>query len=133
MRRRGQFGSSSRRSPASPFHTASLLVAPEQLGEARRGTVVRLDYGGYCCVLGVLPRSNETWGLGPGTKIRCRWTHLTAVGRAPGGRDGAVVEVPVASSGPPSLLYVTMEVRLLSSGRARAGRTRRGGSRGPRS
>ncbi|MQL94281.1 hypothetical protein Taro_026931 [Colocasia esculenta] len=28
--------------------TASLLVAPEPLGEARRGTVVRPDYGGYC-------------------------------------------------------------------------------------
>ncbi|MQM17929.1 hypothetical protein Taro_050911 [Colocasia esculenta] len=44
------FRSSSRRSLASPFLTASLFVAPELLREARRGTVVRPDYGGYCWV-----------------------------------------------------------------------------------
>ncbi|MQL76368.1 hypothetical protein Taro_008763 [Colocasia esculenta] len=43
--RRGQFQSSSRRSPASPFLTASLFAAPEPLREARHGTVVRPDYG----------------------------------------------------------------------------------------
>ncbi|MQL78411.1 hypothetical protein Taro_010844, partial [Colocasia esculenta] len=30
------------------FLTASLLVAPEPLGEARCGTIVRPDYGSYC-------------------------------------------------------------------------------------
>ncbi|MQM12486.1 hypothetical protein Taro_045403 [Colocasia esculenta] len=39
------FRSSSRCSPASPFLTASLFAAPEPLREARRGTVVRPDYG----------------------------------------------------------------------------------------
>ncbi|MQL97165.1 hypothetical protein Taro_029853 [Colocasia esculenta] len=47
------FRSSSRHSPASPFLTASLFAAPELLREARRGTIVRPDYGGYCCVLWV--------------------------------------------------------------------------------
>ncbi|MQL69724.1 hypothetical protein Taro_002020 [Colocasia esculenta] len=40
------FRSSSRHSSASPFLTASLFEAPELLWEARRGTVVRPDYGG---------------------------------------------------------------------------------------
>ncbi|MQL82631.1 hypothetical protein Taro_015107 [Colocasia esculenta] len=44
--RRGHFGSSSWRSLASPFLTASLFVAPEPPREARRGTVVRPDYDG---------------------------------------------------------------------------------------
>ncbi|MQM18691.1 hypothetical protein Taro_051686 [Colocasia esculenta] len=35
--------------------TTSLFVAPEPPREARRGTIVRPDYGGYCCVLCVLP------------------------------------------------------------------------------
>ncbi|MQM20844.1 hypothetical protein Taro_053872 [Colocasia esculenta] len=54
------FRSSCRRSPASPFLTASLIAAPEPLREARRGTVVGPDCGGYCCVTCVLPRSDET-------------------------------------------------------------------------
>ncbi|MQL77360.1 hypothetical protein Taro_009762 [Colocasia esculenta] len=58
-------------------------------------------------------------------------------GRASGGGDGAVVEVPVASSGSPSQCpngcVLRVVVSLLSSGRARVGRRRRGGSRGPRS
>ncbi|MQL70925.1 hypothetical protein Taro_003243 [Colocasia esculenta] len=57
----------------------------------------------------------------------------TSAGHAPGGGDGAVVVVPIASSGSPFQLYVTLGVRLLSSGRARARRRRRGGSRRPRS
>ncbi|MQM19833.1 hypothetical protein Taro_052846 [Colocasia esculenta] len=32
----------------------------------------------------------------------------STTGRTPGGRDGGVVEVPIASSAPPSLLYVTL-------------------------
>ncbi|MQL70376.1 hypothetical protein Taro_002707, partial [Colocasia esculenta] len=40
------FRSSSQRSPASPFLIASLFAALEPLREARRGTVVRPDYGG---------------------------------------------------------------------------------------
>ncbi|MQM12908.1 hypothetical protein Taro_045828 [Colocasia esculenta] len=53
--------SSSRRSPASPFLTASLFVALEPLREARRGTVVQPDYGSYCSVTCVLPHSEEMW------------------------------------------------------------------------
>ncbi|MQM11523.1 hypothetical protein Taro_044431 [Colocasia esculenta] len=58
--------------------TASLLTAPEPFGEVRRGTVVRPDYGGYCCVACVLPRSDEMRGPGPRSRIRRRWTRLTA-------------------------------------------------------
>ncbi|MQM09669.1 hypothetical protein Taro_042544 [Colocasia esculenta] len=42
--------------------TASLFVAPEPPREARRGTVFRPDYDGYCCVLHVLPHSDERGG-----------------------------------------------------------------------
>ncbi|MQL93507.1 hypothetical protein Taro_026152 [Colocasia esculenta] len=45
-------------------------MASEPLGEVRRGTIVRRDYGGYCGVLCVLPRSDDTWGSGPGLRIR---------------------------------------------------------------
>ncbi|MQM20898.1 hypothetical protein Taro_053927, partial [Colocasia esculenta] len=41
--------SPSRHRPASPFLTASLFAVSKPLREARRGTVVRPDYGGYCC------------------------------------------------------------------------------------
>ncbi|MQM22218.1 hypothetical protein Taro_055267 [Colocasia esculenta] len=46
---------------ASPFLTASLFEALEPPREARHETVVRPNYGGYCCVLCVLPHSDETW------------------------------------------------------------------------
>ncbi|MQL74336.1 hypothetical protein Taro_006697 [Colocasia esculenta] len=61
--------------------TTSLFVAPEPPSEAKHGIVVRPDYGGYCLA-----------------------------GRALGGGDGEVVVVPVASSGFPFSVYVTLGV-----------------------
>ncbi|MQL68166.1 hypothetical protein Taro_000493 [Colocasia esculenta] len=110
--------------------TTSLFAAPEPLGEARRGTIVRPDYGGYCVYFMFLPHSDETWRFGPGSKIRRQWTHLT----------GGVLPVCVAirvvvtscrfySVSDRGVLHTV--VRLLSSGKARAERRRWGGSRGP--
>ncbi|MQL79224.1 hypothetical protein Taro_011651 [Colocasia esculenta] len=69
---------------------------------------------------------------GPGTTWRGQaWDRTT--GCTPGGGDGAVGEDPVASSGFPFSVYITLGVRLLSSDRVRARRRRWGGRRGPRS
>ncbi|MQM22869.1 hypothetical protein Taro_055928, partial [Colocasia esculenta] len=65
-----------------------------------------------------------------GTVVRLEYG---AAWRTPGGGDGAVGEDPVASSGSHFSVYVTLEVRLLNSGRARAGWRRRGSRRGPHS
>ncbi|MQM13660.1 hypothetical protein Taro_046586 [Colocasia esculenta] len=95
------------------FLTASLFAAPEPPREDRRGTVVRPDYGGYCCVLRVLPHSDETWRFGPRSRIRCGVSPYLR-SQPCGGHDvqrqgarrveemGVVVVVPVASSGSPS-------------------------------
>ncbi|MQL88832.1 hypothetical protein Taro_021405, partial [Colocasia esculenta] len=77
LERRGQFGVLPRAGQPVLLLTASLFAASEPLREARRGTVVRPDYGGYCCGTCVLPRSDETRGSRPGSRIRRRWTHLT--------------------------------------------------------
>ncbi|MQL82339.1 hypothetical protein Taro_014823 [Colocasia esculenta] len=68
--RRGQFGVLPGVGQPVLLLTASLLTAPEPFGEVRRRTVVRPDYGGYCCCTCVLPRSDETRGSGPRSRIR---------------------------------------------------------------
>ncbi|MQL81961.1 hypothetical protein Taro_014424 [Colocasia esculenta] len=102
--RRGQLGVLPGAVQPVLFLTTSLLAAPEPLGEVRCGIVVRPDYDGYCVYF----------------VSYLALTRREAVGHTPGGGDGAVGEDPVASSGSP------FPVRLLSSGRARAGRKRRG-------
>ncbi|MQL76599.1 hypothetical protein Taro_008990 [Colocasia esculenta] len=94
--------------------TASLFTAPEPPREARRGTVVRPDYGGYCCVLCVpaptLTRV-EVWIWVEDKMSVDAPDRLTSVaGRVSSEGDGVVVIIPIASSGSPSQLYVTLGV-----------------------
>ncbi|MQL83848.1 hypothetical protein Taro_016338 [Colocasia esculenta] len=105
--------------------TASLLTAPEPFGEVRRGTVVRPDYGGYCCVPCVLPRSDEMQGPGPRSRIRRLWTHLTAESPPSVFTSRVVVTTSSHTEFPTESTFRT--VSLLSSGRVRVGRRRRGG------
>ncbi|MQL75317.1 hypothetical protein Taro_007687 [Colocasia esculenta] len=86
-------------------------MAPEPPREAGRRTVVRLDYGGYCCVL-CAPTSTLTR------------------------RGGRVRSVCVASRVVVTTYSSTefsTAVRLLSSGRARVRQRRQSGSRHPHS
>ncbi|MQL68669.1 hypothetical protein Taro_000956 [Colocasia esculenta] len=56
------------------FLTASLFVASEPPREARRGTIVRQDYDGYCCVTSYsYPNCDETWRYGPRSRILFFW------------------------------------------------------------
>ncbi|MQL93285.1 hypothetical protein Taro_025931 [Colocasia esculenta] len=132
--RRGQFGVLPGAGQPVLLLTASLLTAPELFGEVRSGTVVRPDYGGYCCVACVLPRSDETRGPGPRSRIRCLWTRLTAESPPSVFTSLVVVTTSSRTEFPTESTFRTvLLVSLLSSGRARVGRRRQGGSRGPRS
>ncbi|MQL76726.1 hypothetical protein Taro_009119 [Colocasia esculenta] len=108
---------------------ASLLMAPEPFGEVRRGTVVRPDYGDYCCV--EFPPSVFASRVVVTTSSRTEFptVRLLSSGRARAGRRRRG-----GSRSPRSQQWFPFfSVRLLSSGRARAGWRRRGGNRSLRS
>ncbi|MQM09090.1 hypothetical protein Taro_041955 [Colocasia esculenta] len=65
--------------------------------------------------------------------FRCRRDFSAVAGRAPGGGDGAVVGVPVASSGSPVSVYVTLGIIALPGPWIRGRRLRKSGPwHGPR-
>ncbi|MQM21555.1 hypothetical protein Taro_054597 [Colocasia esculenta] len=85
-------------------------MAPEPPREAKCGTIVRLDYGGYCRV------------------TLCSCPTLTRRGGLELGRGQGSLCLRLQSCGGHDV-----QVKLLSSGRVHIGRRRRGGSRRPHS
>ncbi|MQM10269.1 hypothetical protein Taro_043158 [Colocasia esculenta] len=82
--------------------TTSLFVAPEPPTEARRGTVVRPDYGSYCCVtLCSCPHSDETSRSGPGLRFfRAKFQGTWQPGQMAAGGQPPVLLVPEQQEDP---------------------------------
>ncbi|MQM19326.1 hypothetical protein Taro_052329 [Colocasia esculenta] len=109
--------------PASPSSHCLALCGPEPPKEARRGTIVRPDYGGYCCVTAPTLMRHGGLNLGRGVRsvcvtsrvvvMTCRTEFPTVVSFRTvasllGVGGGAIVIVPIASSGIPLQLYFTL-------------------------